>query len=213
MHRMRWPSLFICCGGDQLSPAGKYLSSCHSETSPQTGRGNPHFLAVDAQVPSSEWERQRVCCCVNSSYVPYRMKLLKAKEVQKPSVSGGSFAYFSSCWEKWAVGDIKKKLLGTATRRRQNRNRCRKGSNRRHFSSIAPTGQLSAASCAAARYSCGTGSVMACADSPGRMLNTSGHTPGHRPHWIQVSRWTYACIFLPPFAKQIGNIMPANRGN
>ena len=31
---MRWPSLFICCGGDQLSPAGKYLSSCHSETSP-----------------------------------------------------------------------------------------------------------------------------------------------------------------------------------
>ena len=104
MHRMRWPSLFICCGGDQLSPAGKYLSSCHSETSPQTGRGNPHFLAVDAQVPSSEWERQRVCCCVNSPYVPYRMKLLKAKEVQKPSVSGGSFAYFSSCWEKWAAG-------------------------------------------------------------------------------------------------------------
>ena len=68
MHRMRWPSLFICCGGDQLSPAGKYLSSCHSETSPQTGRGNPHFLAVDAQVPSSEWERQRVCCCVNSLF-------------------------------------------------------------------------------------------------------------------------------------------------
>ena len=65
---MRWPSLFICCGGDQLSPAGKYLSSCHSETSPQTGRGNPHFLAVDAQVPSSEWERQRVCCCVNSLF-------------------------------------------------------------------------------------------------------------------------------------------------
>ena len=104
VHRMRWPSLFICCGGDQLSPAGKYLSSCHSETSPQTGRGNPHFLAVDAQVPSSEWERQRVCCCVNSPYVPYRMKLLKAKEVQKPSVSGGSFAHFSSCWEKWAAG-------------------------------------------------------------------------------------------------------------
>ena len=42
---------------------------------------------------------------------------------------------------------------------------------------------------------------------------TSGHTPGHSPHWIQVSRWTYACIFLPPFAKQIGDIMPANRGN
>ena len=112
MHRMRWPSLFICCGGDQLSPAGKYLSSCHSETSPQTGRGNPHFLAVDAQVPSSEWERQRVCCCVNSPYVPYRMKLLKAKEVQKPSVSGGSFAYFSSCWEKWAAGGTKGKAIG-----------------------------------------------------------------------------------------------------
>ena len=89
MHRMRWPSLFICCGGDQLSPAGKYLSSCHSETSPQTGRGNPHFLAVDAQGPSSEWERQRVCCCVNSPYVPYRMKI---------------FAHFSSCWEKQAAG-------------------------------------------------------------------------------------------------------------
>ena len=28
-------------------------------------------------------------------------------------------AHFSSCWEKWADGDIKKKLLGTATRRRQ----------------------------------------------------------------------------------------------
>ena len=34
------------------------------------------------------------------------MKLLKAKEVQKPSVSGGSFAHFSGYWEKWAVGDI-----------------------------------------------------------------------------------------------------------
>ena len=65
---MRWPSLFICCRGDQLSLAGKYLSSCHSENSPQTGRGNPHFLAVDTQVPSSEWERQRVCCCVNSLF-------------------------------------------------------------------------------------------------------------------------------------------------
>ena len=64
-----------------------------------------------------------------------------------------------------------------------------------------------------ARSLAGTGSVMACADSPGRMLNTSGHTPGHSPHWIQVSRWTYACIFLPPFAKQIGDSMPANRGN
>ena len=32
------------------------------------------------------------------------MKLLKAKEVQKPSVSGGSFAHFSSYWEKWAAG-------------------------------------------------------------------------------------------------------------
>ena len=106
MHRMRWPSLFICCGGDQLSPAGKYLSSCHSETSPQTGRGNPHFLAVDAQVPSSEWERQRVCCCVNSPYVPYRMKLLKAKEVQKPSVSGGIFCIlFAAVGKKYAVGD------------------------------------------------------------------------------------------------------------
>ena len=119
---MRWPSLFICCGGDQLSPAGKYLSSCHSETSPQTGRGNPHFLAVDAQVPSSEWERQRVCCCVNSPYVPYRMKLLKAKEVQKPSVSAGSFAYFSSCWEKWAAGGTfltKTCYWQKVTRRRQ----------------------------------------------------------------------------------------------
>ena len=27
------------------------------------------------------------------------------KEVLKPSVSNGSFAHFSSCWEKWAVGD------------------------------------------------------------------------------------------------------------
>ena len=32
------------------------------------------------------------------------MKLLKAKEVQKPSMSGGSFAHFSSCWEKQAAG-------------------------------------------------------------------------------------------------------------
>ena len=26
------------------------------------------------------------------------------KEVKKPSVSSGSFAHFSSCWEKWAAG-------------------------------------------------------------------------------------------------------------
>ena len=26
------------------------------------------------------------------------------KEVLKPSVSNGSFAHFSSCWEKWAAG-------------------------------------------------------------------------------------------------------------
>ena len=32
----------------------------------------------------------------------------------KPSVSNGSFAHFSSCWEKWAVGDtflMQKSLL------------------------------------------------------------------------------------------------------
>ena len=34
------------------------------------------------------------------------MKLLRVKEVQKPLVSGGSFARISGCWEKWAVGDI-----------------------------------------------------------------------------------------------------------
>ena len=34
------------------------------------------------------------------------MKLLRVKEVQKPLVSGGSFAHFSGNWEKWAVGDI-----------------------------------------------------------------------------------------------------------
>ena len=35
-----------------------------------------------------------------------RMYLLHTgKEVLKPSVSNGSFAHFSSCWEKWAVGD------------------------------------------------------------------------------------------------------------
>ena len=27
------------------------------------------------------------------------------EEVKKPLVSSGSFAHFSSCWEKWAVGD------------------------------------------------------------------------------------------------------------
>ena len=26
------------------------------------------------------------------------------EEVKKPLVSSGSFAHFSSCWEKWAVG-------------------------------------------------------------------------------------------------------------
>ena len=31
---------------------------------------------------------------------------MRVKEVQKPLVSGGSFAHFSGYWEKWAVGDI-----------------------------------------------------------------------------------------------------------
>ena len=48
--------------GIPFAPPRKHPTPSHSETSPQTGRGNPHFLAVDAQVPSSEWEWQRVCC-------------------------------------------------------------------------------------------------------------------------------------------------------
>ena len=35
---------------------------CHSETSPQTGRGNPYPPAVDPHAPSPKQERQRVCC-------------------------------------------------------------------------------------------------------------------------------------------------------
>ena len=33
------------------------------------------------------------------------------KEVKKPLVSSGSFGYFSSCWEKWAVGDKTERLF------------------------------------------------------------------------------------------------------
>ena len=51
--------------------------------------------AVDPHAPSPERERQRVCCCVNSHYGPYRTQLLKVKEVLKPLVSNGSFAHFS----------------------------------------------------------------------------------------------------------------------
>ena len=36
----------------------------------------------------------------------YQMEIrIARKEVKKPLVSSGSFAHFSSCWEKWAVGD------------------------------------------------------------------------------------------------------------
>ena len=31
-------------------------------------------------------------------------KVVARKEVKKPLVSSGSFAHFSSCWEKWAAG-------------------------------------------------------------------------------------------------------------
>ena len=210
MHRMRWPSLFICCGGDQLSPAGKYLSSCHSETSPNWSWESA-FLSGRRTGPVI---RVGAAAGLLLSQFPLRPITNAALEGKGSFETIGFKRLFCPLFQ----------LLGKVGRRRhkekatgnsyppETRNHFRKGSNRRHFSSIAPTGQLSAASCAAARYSCGTGSVMACADSPGRMLNTSGHTPGHSPHWIQVSRWTYACIFLPPFAKQIGNIMPANRG-
>jgi hypothetical protein len=51
------------------------------------------------------------------------MKLLRVKEVQKPLVSGGSFARFSGYWEKWAVGDINRNshYRQKVTRRRQKR--------------------------------------------------------------------------------------------
>ena len=90
MHRMRWPSLFICCGGDQLSPAGKYLSSCHSETSPNwswesaflSGRRTGPVIRVGAaaglllsQFPVSAGVKLQL--------------LHTTKEVQKPSVSAG----------------------------------------------------------------------------------------------------------------------------
>jgi hypothetical protein len=51
------------------------------------------------------------------------MKLLRVKEVQKPLVSGGSFARFSGYWEKWVVGDTNRNSYyrQKVTRRRQKR--------------------------------------------------------------------------------------------
>ncbi len=99
-------------------------SACHSETSAHTGRGNPSLKTADETLSPPEWERQRVYCTVNSHYNPYRTKLLKVKEIQKPSVFGG-IAYFCCCWQKYAakarfhqkspVGDTKEK----ASRRRR----------------------------------------------------------------------------------------------
>ena len=43
----------------------------------------------------------------------YQMEIrIARKEVKKPLVSSGSFAHFSSCWEKWAVGD-KTRIIST----------------------------------------------------------------------------------------------------
>ena len=54
------------------------------------------------------------------------MKLLKAKDVQKPSVSGGSFAHFSSCWEKWAAGG---RSLQKKSTRRNEKKTCKEGTD------------------------------------------------------------------------------------
>ena len=34
--------------------------------------------------------------------------VIAREEVKEPLVPSGSFAHFSSCWEKWAVGDKNK---------------------------------------------------------------------------------------------------------
>ena len=49
--------------------------------------------------------------CDNEAYISQRID-------QRPLVSGGSFAHFSSCWEKCAAGG-KEETLGNLCRRRQ----------------------------------------------------------------------------------------------
>ena len=67
--------------------------------------------------------------------------------------------------------------------------------------SMAPVGQLSAASCAVRRQSSGTASVMAWAGAPSSSENTSGQMLGHSPHWIQAFWFTFAYIAAHSFIK------------
>ena len=43
---------------------------------------------------------------------PLSNETLEGKGSPETLVSGGSFAYFSSCWEKWAAGGTKGKAIG-----------------------------------------------------------------------------------------------------
>ena len=106
-------------------------SACHSETSAHTGRGNPSLKTADETLSPPEWERQRVYCTVNSHYNPYRTKLLKVKEIQKPSVFGGIFCIlFAAVGKKYAaegtipskspVGDTKEKSIPSETIKNEN---------------------------------------------------------------------------------------------
>ena len=80
--------------------------------------------------------------------------------------------------------------------------------------SMAPVGQLSAASCAVRRQSSGTASVMAWAGAPSSSENTSGQMLGHSPHWIQAFWFTFAYIAAHYFIKiENSCIMSIGAGN
>ena len=105
MHRMRWPSLLFVVGEISFRPPENTShpvipsrgANWSWESAFLSGRRTGPVIRVGAAAD----------LLLSQFPVPTELRpqlLHTRKEVQKPSVSGGSFAYFSSCWEKWAAG-------------------------------------------------------------------------------------------------------------
>ena len=78
---------------------------CNSERRREAKR-NKYPWGAAAQKGSQFVIRHDMGYVLRTRGIWYQMEIrIARKEVKKPLVSSGSFAHFSSCWEKWAVGD------------------------------------------------------------------------------------------------------------
>ena len=88
------------------TPNNAYASTVAAHERRREAKRNKYPWGAAAQKGSQFVIRHDNGHVLRTRGIWYQMEIrIARKEVKKPLVSSGSFAHFSSCWEKWAVGD------------------------------------------------------------------------------------------------------------